>query len=445
MNPLASRRTPRSSTLVLIVAAFALTPLLTGLVALGSAPVRAQVVEQDSLALVALYESTNGPDWVDNTNWLSGPVPTWFGVTVEEGRVHAVSLTGFFPLTGNGLSGPIPPELGQLAGLHSLNLSFNELSGPIPSELGQLTSLEELYLSGGNLSGPIPPELGQLASLRELSLSVGGPIPPELGQLASLETLSLEGNMSGPIPPELGQLASLEGLYLGGNDLSGPIPPELGQLTSLRELFLGENQLEGPIPPELGQLSNLVWLILNFNELSGALPPELGQLTSLQFFYLEYNQLSGPIPLSFIGLTGLSGEGFAIFSFSNTLLCEPPDPAFQAWLGMIDVVHSTGVVCDPVANEPVPGVPDRFALSPSYPNPMRGTATVAFAVPEAADVRLALYDVLGREVAVLLDGPVAAGHHEAAVSSGGLPSGVYVVRMTAGGGFAQARRLTVVR
>ena len=251
--------------------------------------------------------------------------------------------------------------------------------------------------------------------------------------------------MSGPIPPELGQLASLQGLLLGGNRLSGSIPPELGQLSSLLALHLYENQLDGPIPPELGQLSNLSQLALSYNQLSGPLPPELGQLSDLHFLELNDNQLVGPIPLSFIGLTGMSGDSFAIFSFSNTLLCEPPDPAFQAWLGMIDVVHSTGVVCDPVANEPVPGVPDRFALSPSYPNPMRGTATVAFAVPEAADVRLALYDVLGREVAVLLDGPVAAGHHEAAVSSGGLPSGVYVVRMTAGGGFAQTRRLTVVR
>ena len=87
-------------------------------------------------------------------------------------------------------------------------------------------------------------------------------------------------------------------------------------------------------------------------------------------------------------------------------------PGGQCTSPQVVLAAFPGAMCTPVANEPAPGVPDRFALSPSYPNPMRGTATVAFAMPVAADVRLALYDVLGREVAVLLDGPVAAGHHE---------------------------------
>ena len=99
----------------------------------------------------------------------------------------------------------------------------------------------------------------------------------------------------------------------------------------------------------------------------------------------------------------------------------------------------------PVASEPAPGVPDRFALSAPYPNPFHGTATVGFAVPEASDVRLVVYDVLGREVAVLLDGPVAAAHHEVALDGSGLPSGTYLVRMTTEGGFAQTQRVTVVR
>ncbi|MBX2922196.1 MAG: hypothetical protein KF746_08395 [Chitinophagaceae bacterium] len=41
----------------------------------------AQVNVQDSLALVDLYNSTDGPDWVQNANWLAGPVSTWHGVT----------------------------------------------------------------------------------------------------------------------------------------------------------------------------------------------------------------------------------------------------------------------------------------------------------------------------------------------------------------------------
>ena len=41
----------------------------------------------DSLALVALYDSTDGDNWTTNTNWLTGPVSSWYGVTVSNGRV----------------------------------------------------------------------------------------------------------------------------------------------------------------------------------------------------------------------------------------------------------------------------------------------------------------------------------------------------------------------
>ena len=67
----------------------------------------------------------------------------------------------------------------------------------------------------------------------------------------------------------------------------------------------------------------------------------------------------------------------------------------------------------------------------------------------AASVRVVVYDVLGREVAVLADSPVEAGRHEVVFEAGSLPAGVYLVRMTtdgaSGGGFAQTRRITLVR
>ena len=62
-------------------------------------------------------------------------------------------------LSGNNLSGPIPPELGNLSALEGLNLSFNDLSGPIPPELGNLSDLEYLDLGFTGVSGCIPSEL----------------------------------------------------------------------------------------------------------------------------------------------------------------------------------------------------------------------------------------------------------------------------------------------
>ena len=89
-------------------------------------------------------------------------------------------------------------------------------------------------------------------------------------------------------------------------------------------------------------------------------------------------------------------------------------------------------------------VPASFALGGNYPNPFNPTTTIPFALPEAADVTLAVYDLLGRRVAVLVEGEMAAGRHEAVFEAGHLSSGVYLIRMQSAG-FSQVRRMTLVK
>ncbi len=333
----------------------------------------------DRAALEALYEATDGPNWTNNENWLTdAPLSEWHGVAVSGGSDRRVTglnlrdndLTGPIPpelvnlaslqslhLNSNGLTGPIPPELVNLASLQSLHLGGNGLTGPIPPELGGFARLESLSLGGQDLTGPIPPELGNLASLQRLDLAfiygLTGPIPSELGNLASLQSLNLGGNdltgripselgnlaglwflnlsnngLSGPIPPELGSLASLEALLLSGNDLTGPIPLELGSLASLQLLVLGRNALTDPIPPELGNLTSLQELLLGNNGLTGPIPPELGSLASLQRLTLHKNGLTGAIPLELGNLTSLHDLHLGL----NPGVCAPADPKFRAWL-----------------------------------------------------------------------------------------------------------------
>ena len=89
-------------------------------------------------------------------------------------------------------------------------------------------------------------------------------------------------------------------------------------------------------------------------------------------------------------------------------------------------------------------LPTVFALHAAYPNPAAGGATLRFDLPEAASVRLGVYDLLGREVARLVDGDVAGGRHEAVLDARALASGVYVVRLVAGAD-VQTQRVTVAR
>ena len=330
----------------------------------ASATVTVVISQRD--VLTALYQSTGGPDWFDSGNWgTDRPLGDWHGITVDDdGRVTELTLRG------KGLTGPIPPELGDLTSLTKLNLPANVLTGPIPPELGNLTRLTKLDLNFNVLTGPIPPELGNLTSLKELKLNFNaltGPIPPELGNLTSLKELDLSFNaLTGPIPPELGNLTSLKELDLRSNDLTGPIPPELGDLTSLTELNLRSNGLTGPIPPELGDLTSLTELGLSFNALTGPIPPELGDLTSLTELGLHYNALTGPIPPELSNLkrlteldlsrnSGLAGtlptELTALGSLETLLavgtdLCAPSDPGFQDWLEGIHRLRVATCVSD---------------------------------------------------------------------------------------------------
>ena len=154
-------------------------------------------VTADRAALVALYNATGGPNWTNNTNWLSNKaLSEWHRVeTDEDGRVTALRLVA------NELSGKIPAELANLTNLQVLSLSINTLSGEIPAELGNLTNLQLLSLSANELSGEIPAELENLTNLEGLDL--------------------LRNELSGEIPAELGRLTNLELLYLHSNKLSG--------------------------------------------------------------------------------------------------------------------------------------------------------------------------------------------------------------------------------
>ncbi len=97
-----------------------------------------------------------------------------------------------------------------------------------------------------------------------------------------------------------------------------------------------------------------------------------------------------------------------------------------------------------VAGEPGAAPAGAFTLGASYPNPATGAATVPFTLGEAAHVRLAVYDVLGREVAVLVDGRLPAGDHAAAFDARALPSGAYFTRLDVAG-VTQTRPLTLLR
>ncbi|XP_073061306.1 proline-rich receptor-like protein kinase PERK9 [Primulina eburnea] len=188
-------------------------------------------------------------------NSTSGPCDGSFeGIACNEfGQVVNISLQG------KGLSGQIPPEIGQLKNLTGLYLHFNELHGVVPKELADLTDLSDLYLNVNNLSGHIPSEIGSMFSLQVLQLcynKLSGSIPTQLGSLTKLSVLALQSNkLSGAIPASLGGLMVLTRLDLSFNNLFGSIPSKLADLPLLKVLDVRNNTLSGNVPLELKRLN----------------------------------------------------------------------------------------------------------------------------------------------------------------------------------------------
>lgn len=255
-------------------------------------PSVSEIPQAECNALVSLYYSTNGDEWLNHTNWLVTTTPpgNWYGVTVISGNVQTIYLPS------NNLHGYIPSDVSNFTQLYGLKFGFNNLSGPIPASLGSLPSLHRIELLNNKLSGPIPPELGNITSLEVLNLSY--------------------------------------------NQLTGSIPPQLGNLTNLFELRLNKNQLSGTIPASLSNLPNLYSFYLSDNQLTGSLPAEFGTLSYLYDLRVNNNPLAGSIPMQYTTLINMDH-----FYFFNTNLCEPSDPLYATWKISMEDYNGSGIIC----------------------------------------------------------------------------------------------------
>ena len=315
-------------------------------------------VSADKTVLTALYNSTDGTNWRNNTNWLTDePLGDWHGVTTDQlGRVSRLNLDD------NLLSGVIPTQLGSLNNLETLDLSDNRLRDAIPTELGSLNNLVTLDLSENRLNGAIPTELGNLNNLRTLNLSdnrLSGNVPSELSSLRNLRWLRLSSNqLTGELPSSFTAIANLDTFDFSGNSglcapadnsfqtwflriqnrsglVCGQVEADKAALTALY------NATDGPLWPAearanwtsgrpLGEWKGVTTdqsgrvsrIILDGDYLNGSLPTQLGNLANLEVLKLsdsdlnDVNRLTGGIPpelgsLANLEILDLSGNSLS--------------------------------------------------------------------------------------------------------------------------------------
>lgn len=134
-------------------------------------------------------------------------------------KVQTLQISGYLQLTGNQLSGEIPPAIGMMKNFSMLHFADNNFYGALPAEIEKL-SLVFLNVSRNNFSGTIPMQIGNLKCLQDLDLSLNnfsGIFPTSLNELGELNKFNVSFNplISGVIP-STGQLSTFEkDCYLG--------------------------------------------------------------------------------------------------------------------------------------------------------------------------------------------------------------------------------------
>ena len=254
------------------------------------APVHFEAVKEssrqvDSLALVAIYNASDGANWTKNKWELDKPIDTWPAVTVTDGRVTALKLTTSGVIAQDWT---LPEAVGDLAELTELRINSNKLVGNLPESLFELSKLEKLYLQNNNLTGSLSGKIGQLTELTELYVD-------------------RNANMTGGIPPEIGNLKKLARLNVSQSGIGGEIPVELGQCESMLQFMAFKTNLSGTLP-DIWDMPVLQTVMLHTNPgLTGPLPASLGKIKSLESGTAPSIQIydcniTGTIPDSFAGL-----------------------------------------------------------------------------------------------------------------------------------------------
>lgn len=227
----------------------------------------------DSVALVSLYNATNGAGWSEQSNWLTGAADTWLGIGVTSERVTSITLPE------NNLTGTLPTAMYTLSELINLILNDNNISGTLSSQVSNLTKLKVLNLGGNDMTGTVPTEIYSLTGFTNLSLNHNqftGSTSSLIGGLVNLEVLRFNNlPMTGSIPAEVFTLNGLKTLGLSGK-LNGPIPASIGAMTGLKRLLCDDCGITS-LPSQISTLTNLVAISLPNNKLPSL--PDVSGLT----------------------------------------------------------------------------------------------------------------------------------------------------------------------
>jgi hypothetical protein len=215
--------------------------------------------------------------------------------------------------------------------------------------------------------------------------------------------------------------------------------------TSFSEFILGSNDPDNPLPVELSAFTGvatptgvrLQWTTQSEQNNAGF---EVRRKTAGEDFVTIASYRFDP---------SLRGKG----TTSSTTTYSFVDATVEAGktytyrLRSVDydgTIHDYAQTVSVEVREPVQARVYEYALEQNYPNPFNPTTTIRYSLKETGKVSLRVYDVMGREVKVLVDGVQGAGEYSVVMDATGLSSGVYVYQLRAGG-YVFTRKMMLVK
>lgn len=120
------------------------------------------------------------------------------------------------------------------------------------------------------------------------------------------------------------------------------------------------------------------------------------------------------------------GYEFQSYDGDHTNQLETRFPIALAFLDSVMHIESS-------TDEVRLSIPEKYSLDQNFPNPFNASTTIRYRLPKASDVRIVIYDILGRYIETITDGWQNTGHHSVVWKANNQPSGVYFYRIEAGG------------
>jgi len=170
----------------------------------------------------------------------------------------------------------------------------------------------------------------------------------------------------------------------------------------------------------------------------------------LEYWFSDNNATIEKVIVDTLNWTGWKLKSITLSDFTNSDSLQFSSLAIRQTKngGTSGIIYVDDIQTDillPVKNE-TNNIPSEYSLSQNYPNPFNPSTTIRYTIPvvDATDVLLKIYDILGREVATLVNKKQSAGNYNVTFDANNLTSGIYFYRLTSGS-FVTTKKLMLLK